>query len=91
MSVFGVGCEKKPVDEPAASDATVTPAANPAAETGGTGGVTPMAGVGAGPMTPVAGAESVQGGGSAAGQVLKDKAKGVAGSSPSSLNQMEGE
>lgn len=53
--------------------------------------IAPMAGVGAGPMTPVSGSESLQGGGSAAGQVLKDKAKGLAGQAPSSLNQAGGE
>lgn len=58
---------------------------------GGQTTIAPMAGVGAGPMTPVSGSESLQGGGSAAGQVLKDKAKGLAGQAPSSLNQAGGE
>lgn len=51
------------------------------------GGVTPMAGVGAGGMAPVSGSESLQGSGSGVGQAAKDKAKSVAGSAPSSLNQ----
>ena len=91
VSLISLGCEKKPMGEPVPADGGATPAASAAPEAGGTGGVTPMAGVGAGPMTPVAGAESVQGGGSAAGQVLKDKAKDVAGTAPSSLNQMGGD
>lgn len=55
------------------------------------GGPAPMAGMGAGGMTPMSGTDSVQGGGSAAGQVAKDRAREVAGSSPSSINQMGGE
>lgn len=57
----------------------------------GSGGPAPMAGVGAGGMTPMTGTDSVQGGGSAAGQVAKDRAREIAGSSPSSINQMGGE
>lgn len=92
-SVLLAGCDKKPEPEapPADPAATATPTASGAGQGGGTGGITPMAGVGAGPMTPVSGAESVQGGGSAAGQVMKDKAKNLAGQSPSSLNQMGGD
>ena len=41
-------------------------------------GITPMGGVGAGPMTPVAGSDSVAGGGSGVGSVLKEKAKTAA-------------
>jgi hypothetical protein len=40
------------------------------------------------PLAPVAGAESVQGGGSAAGQIMKDRARNVGGGS--SLDQMGG-
>ena len=46
-----------------------------------------VAGVGAGGMAPVSGSESLQGSGSGVGQAAKDKAKSVAGSAPSSLNQ----
>lgn len=63
--------------------------AGTSAETGSQGGITPMAGVGGGPMAPVSGAETVTGsGGGGVGMAAKEKAKGVAGSSPSSLNQM---
>ncbi len=55
---------------------------------GNTVNVTPIGGVGAGPMTPVSGAENIQGGGSGAGQVMKERARGLAGQSPSSVNQM---
>ena len=83
--VFVSGCknpdEAKP-DSP--STASTTP------NTGG-GDIAPMGGLGAGPMTPVAGSESLQGGGSAAGSVLKERAKGVAAQSPSSLNQAGGD
>ena len=52
------------------------------------GGIAPMAGVGAGPMTPVSGAESVDGaGGGGVGQAAKDKAKSMAATAPSSINQ----
>lgn len=91
-ALIASGCDKKPEEEtPAADPAATAATTSPPAQQGGTGGVTPMAGVGAGPMTPVSGAESVQGGGSAAGQVLKDKAKGLGGTAPSSIDQMGGE
>lgn len=57
-----------------------------AGQQGSDGGITPMGGVGAGPMTPVSGTESLQGGGSGVGQAAKDKAKEVAASSPSSIS-----
>lgn len=41
----------------------------------------------AGGMSPVTGTDSVQGGGSGVGNVMKDRARGIAGNSPSSLNQ----
>ena len=85
------GCKKEP-NAPSgdgtksAQEPSTTSSNTPAGS--GSGGITPMAGVGAGPMTPVAGSESLQGGGSAAGSVLKEKAKGVAAGSPSSVSQM---
>jgi hypothetical protein len=54
----------------------------------GTETIAPMGGVGAGPMTPVAGSDSVAGGGSGAGDVMKQRARGLAAKSPSSVNQM---
>jgi hypothetical protein len=81
------GCNEAPED-PAAAGPTSAQAAAPPEAGGGSGTIAPMGGVGAGPMTPVAGSESLQGGGSAAGQVMKDKAKGLANQAPSSLNQM---
>lgn len=71
-------------------DAGQAPQEDPSVSANG-GDIAPMGGVGAGPMTPVAGTESLQGGGSAAGNVLKDRAKGVAAQSPSSLNQAGGD
>ena len=65
--------------------------ASSASSAEGGGDIAPMGGLGAGPMTPVSGSESLQGGGSAAGSVLKDRAKGVAAQSPSSLNQAGGD
>ncbi|MBI5708178.1 MAG: hypothetical protein HZC36_14445 [Armatimonadetes bacterium] len=41
----------------------------------------------AGAMSPVTGTDSVQGGGSGVGNVMKDRARGIAGDAPSSLNQ----
>lgn len=64
----------------------VDPNASGNAQGGGSGGVAPMAGMGAGGLTPVSGSESLQGGGSGVGQAAKDRAKQVAGSSPSSIN-----
>jgi hypothetical protein len=52
------------------------------------GGVTPMTTAPVG-IAPVSGSESVAGGGSATGQLMKDKAKQVGGSS--SVNQMPAE
>lgn len=81
-----LGCDPKPQAEPAPENpSTGTTAQSPDA---GAGGVTPMGSMGAGGLTPVAGAESVGGGGSGVGQAAKDKARNVAGSSPSSLNQL---
>lgn len=96
LLVFGVmGCAPSGDSAPQA-DAGMDP--NNATQTGsggagqsGSGGPTPMAGVGAGGMTPMSGTDSVQGGGSAAGQVAKDRAREIAGSSPSSINQMGNE
>ena len=81
---LSLGC-KEP-EETASED----PSAATSAVTGG-GDIAPMGGVGAGPMTPVSGTENLQGGGSAAGSVLKDRAKGVAAQPPSSLNQAGGD
>lgn len=39
-------------------------------------------------MTPVQGAETVQGGGSGVGQAAKDKAREIGQTAPSSVNQM---
>lgn len=104
LSIFGCkkdGPEAADPNSPADPTAAAVPGApnpgqNPNAAPAGGGSnssvnITPMGGVGAGPMTPVAGAEGVQGGGSAAGQVLKDRARGLAGQSPSSINQMSGD
>lgn len=51
--------------------------------------IQPIGGVGAGPMTPVAGAENVGGGGGGGvGQAAKDKARSVASQPNSSVDQM---
>ena len=85
--VFVFGC--KSPENPAPENPS-TASSSPGA--GGAGGdIAPMGGLGAGPMTPVSGSESLQGGGSAAGSVLKERAKGVAAQSPSSLNQAGGD
>lgn len=85
--VFVLGC--KGPENPAPENPS-TASSSPNADGGG-GGIAPMGGLGAGPMTPVSGSESLQGGGSAAGSVLKEKAKGIAAQSPSSLNQAGGD
>jgi|CXWL01.1.fsa_nt_gi ABC-type oligopeptide transport system substrate-binding subunit len=90
--LVSAGCSK-PASDSATSDGIKTqgsepvtmnpdtpdaPVSTPASGTGSGGGITPMAGVGAGGMAPVAGTESLQGGGSGVGQVMKEKAKDVA-------------
>lgn len=95
LGVIAVGCSPKGDPAPQA-DAGMDPGnAMQNGQSGPTGpnsgGPAPMAGVGAGGMTPMSGTDSVQGGGSAAGQVAKDRAREIAGSSPSSINQMGGE
>ena len=85
LLAFVCGC-KNPGDAKPDSPSTASTTPN----TGG-GDIAPMGGLGAGPMTPVSGSESLQGGGSAAGSVLKERAKGVAAQSPSSLNQASGD
>lgn len=80
LAALACGCNK-PAEEPAPVD---EPTAQ-AAPAGGSGGITPMTPTPL-PFAPVAGTENLQGGGSAAGQILKEKAKGVGGSS--SLDQM---
>lgn len=55
-------------------DTPVSSGSNP----GGGGNIAPMAGMGAGGLTPVQGSESIQGGGSGVGQAMKEKAKGMA-------------
>ena len=88
LAVFVLVCGcKSPSD--ATPDSPSTASSTPSA--GGGGDIAPMGGLGAGPMTPVSGSESLQGGGSAAGSVLKERAKGVAAQPPSSLNQAGGD
>ncbi|HVL38425.1 MAG TPA: hypothetical protein VM328_03440 [Fimbriimonadaceae bacterium] len=82
-----IGCRKSelPPEPPKVEETPVVE--NPPAASGG--GIQ-IHGGGAGPMAPVTGTESLQGsGGSAGGQVLKDRARGI-GSSPSSLDQYGG-
>ena len=75
LGLLLVGCGPK--DEPVPAET-----ANPTATTapaGSGGGIAPMAGGAAGPMTPVSGGESVDGAGmGGAGGVAKDMARGAA-------------
>ena len=67
------------------------PAPAPAQASGGQGGIAPMTS-NVGPMTPVAGAESVGGAGmGGVGNAAKGMAKGVANGPTSSLDQAGGE
>jgi hypothetical protein len=89
LALFAVGCAKK--EDPAPTSA---PTAAPKSAQNEQGGGNPQAGTpyvpGAGPVSPVSG-EGVEGGGSAAGQVAKDRAKQAAQrASGSSLDQAEG-
>lgn len=80
------GCQQEATVEPATA-AQSEPQAAPAGGGQG-GGVAPLSPA-AGGLSPVVGTESMQGGGSAAGTVLKGKAKEVAGQAPSSLDQLD--
>ncbi|MCB8932025.1 MAG: hypothetical protein M9921_01755 [Fimbriimonadaceae bacterium] len=73
-----VGCGPAPEEPPAP-----TPAQTQAA--GSDPGITPMTPTPM-PNAPVAGSESLQGGGSAVGQIAKDRARSLGGGS--SLDQM---
>ncbi len=55
-----------------------TPVSSQGGSSGAGGNIAPMAGMGAGGLTPVQGSESIQGGGSGVGQVMKEKAKDIA-------------
>lgn len=90
LCVALVGCGdplKSANDKPKDPEAsTESPAAS---QQGSQGGVAPMAGVGGGAMAPVSGSETVTGsGGGSVGMAAKGKARDVANSAPSSVNQM---
>ena len=75
LVVFVAGCQ--PAEQPAESATPAEPAAtSSAAPSDSGGGIAPMATPV--PNAPVTGTESLQGGGSAAGTIAKDRAKGVA-------------
>lgn len=81
------GCvQNAPTPEPAP-----TVQSTPQPPQGGGGGVTPMS-PGVGGLSPVTGAESVQGGGSAVGSVAKDRARQAAAGAgaPAGMGQMGG-
>jgi hypothetical protein len=82
MAALLLGCNptKQPASEPESSQP-------PAAEGGNVGIVSPAAGG----LSPVTGGESIEGNAGGVGSALKGKAKDIAGSSPSSLNQMGGD
>lgn len=95
LSLFAIaaalaGCQPKAVataEEPSDGAVASSPRGpDESAPAGSGGGVAPIGSGVAGGMTPMSGTESVQGGGSSAGQVAKDRARGLANSSPSSLN-----
>lgn len=76
---------------PAGTQPGAVAGTTPSPASGGQGGVTPMTS-NVGPMTPVAGAESVGGAGmGGVGSAAKGMAKGVANGPTSSLDQAGGE
>lgn len=85
IALFLVGCQ--PAEKPADPTPATTSSAAPS---GGGGGIAPMATPV--PNAPVTGTESLQGGGSAAGTIAKDRAKGAAAkASGSSLGSEMGQ
>ena len=81
LAALSMGCNK-PAEEPTPP----TPAATAqAGQAGGGGGIAPMTSTPI-PNAPIAGTDSVQGGGSAVGQSAKDRAR--SGGGGSSLDQM---
>lgn len=81
LATLAAGCNK-----PAADEAAAPAAGNAQAQAAGSGdGITPMTPTPL-PIAPVAGSESLQGGGSGVGQVAKDRARTLGGGS--SLDQM---
>lgn len=85
------GCRKS--DPPPTTvpevDNTPLPSSAQASPNAGSGGVQIGPGF-VGGATPVTGNESLQGGGSGVGQVMKERARGI-GNAPSSLDQMGGD
>ncbi|MGE0002743.1 MAG: hypothetical protein AB7F50_09190 [Fimbriimonadaceae bacterium] len=79
LSLVAFGCSSEPTAVPIEGE---TPAAEQpqtsSADPGSGGGIAPMTSGAAGGVTPVTGAESVQGGGSGVNQAAKDKARDVA-------------
>lgn len=81
LASLAIGCDK-PKDE--STEPAQTPTAEASQPSGG-GGIAPMTTAPI-PNAPISGSESVQGGGSAVGQVAKDRAKSLGGGS--SIDQM---
>jgi len=80
LAALAVGCNPPKAEEPAPEAPKPNAAAPQAQATNGGSDVAPiLPGSGAGPMTPVAGAENVQGsGGGGVGMAAKDMARGAA-------------
>ena len=91
LLALAIGCDdiSKPKTDPPANQPTEGQPKPQAQAQNNQGGVTPMApGVGAGPMTPVAGTESVQGsGGGSVSMAAKDMAKKSVANQQNQQNQ----
>lgn len=81
LLVLGLGC--RPASEPPAAEKPVSePAAQGNPPTRGSGSGVQVLSPGLGGVSPVTGSENLQGGGSAVGQTLKDRARGLSNSPP---------
>ncbi|MBW7927014.1 MAG: hypothetical protein H3C58_02765 [Fimbriimonadaceae bacterium] len=76
LLALGLGC--RPASEPPVAE---KPVSEPAAQ-GGSGSGVQVHSPGLGGVAPVTGTESLRGGGSAVGQTLKDRARGLSQSPP---------
>jgi len=81
LLALGLGC--RPASEPPAAEKPVSePAAQSGSPAGGSGSGVQVHSPGLGGVAPVTGTENLQGGGSAVGQTLKDRARGLSQSPP---------
>lgn len=83
VALFALGCAPKQ-EQAAGSEPASPPAAAKAPASGEGQGVAPMT-MTPGGIAPVSGSESVEGAGSAGGQVMKDRARDLANKQSSSV------